>query len=96
MKRKQCKQCSFHQLLERDGSVSIHKRNMRFLAIEIFKIKTGTNPTLVGEIFPLNEEMRYELRNRTDFAIRTVNSVRNRREWLRRLGPKHWEMLPLN
>ena len=40
----------------------------------------GTAPTLVREMFALNEENRYKLRNRADFTILTVNSVR----WTRR------------
>ena len=32
---------------------------------------------LTTEIFSFNEENRYELRNRIDFTIRIVNSVRN-------------------
>ena len=48
------KQYSFHELLERDGSVSIGMFN---------KMK-GTAPTLVREMLPLHEENRYKLRNR--------------------------------
>ena len=33
------KKSSFYELLEKDGSVSIHKRNLRFLACEIFQLK---------------------------------------------------------
>ena len=35
---------TFHELLEKDGSVSIHKRNLRFLACEMFKLKTDMVP----------------------------------------------------
>ena len=38
-------------------SVSIHKRSLRFLTIEMFKIMKGTAPTLVIEMFPLNEKI---------------------------------------
>ena len=47
------KHSSFHELLERDGSVSIHKRNLRSLAIEMFKIMKGIVPTLASEVFYL-------------------------------------------
>ena len=58
------KQYSFHELLERDGSVSMDKQNLRFLAIGMFNKMKGTAPTLVREMLPLHEENRYKLRNR--------------------------------
>ena len=75
LKRKQCKQCSFHELLERDSSFSIQTK-LAFPCDRNIQDKKGTTSTLGREIFPLDEEMRYKLGNRTDFAIRTVNSVR--------------------
>ena len=35
------KKSSFKELLERDGSVSFHHQNIRFLAIEMFKVFKG-------------------------------------------------------
>ena len=52
----------------------------------------GTAPTLVREMFALNEENRYKLRNRADFTILTVNSVRYGRESLSYLRSEIWEM----
>ena len=37
---------TFYKFLEKDGSVSIHKRNLRFLACEIFKLKRDMAPEL--------------------------------------------------
>ena len=47
------KHSSFHELLKRDGSVSIHKRNLRSHAIEMFEIMKGTALPLVSEMFSL-------------------------------------------
>ena len=33
------KKSTYYELLEKDRSVSIHKRNLRFLACEMFKLK---------------------------------------------------------
>ena len=41
----------FELLLERDGSASIHHRNMRFLAIKMYTVKNGLSPVIVSEIF---------------------------------------------
>ena len=45
------KQSSFEQLLDKDGSVSIHHKNVQFLLIEMFKIKNNIAPKILTEIF---------------------------------------------
>ena len=37
------KQSSFKELLERDGSVSIHQRNLQFLATQMYKVRKYLN-----------------------------------------------------
>ena len=46
------KKSSFHDLLEKDSSVSIHHRNLRALATEMYRIYNGMAPEIVTEIFP--------------------------------------------
>ena len=42
---------SYEELLEKDGSVSIHHENIQSLAIEMFQIKHGQSPETVNNIF---------------------------------------------
>ena len=60
---------SFESLLERDISVSIHHRNIRSLAIEMYKVKNGLSPVIFTEIFPTRQQKRFNLRQNLDFAI---------------------------
>ena len=85
------KKSTFYELLEKDGSVSIHKRNLRFLACEMFKLKRDMAPELIKELILPNRQRRYELRNNPDFAV----PVHKGFESLSYLGPKIWELLPL-
>ena len=89
------KKSTFYELLERDGSVSIHKQNLRFLAFEIFKLKRDMGPELIKELILTNRQPRYKLRNNSDFAALIVKSVYKGLESLSYLGPKIWELLPL-
>ena len=43
---------TFAQLLEKDSSVSIHTRNLRFLAVEMLKVVKGLAPKIVSDLFP--------------------------------------------
>ena len=85
------KKSNFEKLFERDGSVSIHQQNIRFLAIEMFKVFKGINPQMVKDIFKFRDAVPYQLRKQTDFQIQYVHSGT---EIIKFLGPKTWEILP--
>ena len=57
---------TFYEWPGKDGSVSFHKRNLRFPAYEMFKLKTGVTPELIKELIPPNRHHRYELRSSTN------------------------------
>ena len=83
-------------MLEKDGSVSLHKQNLRFLACEMFKLTRGMAPELIiKELILPNRQHRYDLRNNPDFAVPTVKSVHKGLESLSYPGPKIFELLPL-
>ena len=88
------KTSTFQQLLERDNSVSIHHRNVQVLATEMFKISNNMSPEIVTEIFEKRENS-YNFRNNNTFRRRQVNSVYHGTESISFLGPKIWDLLPL-
>ena len=63
---------SFQDLLEKDNSVSIHRRNMQFLATEMFKVKSNIASEIIKEAPKMSP---YDLRNNKSFKRRRVNSV---------------------
>ena len=90
---------TFKELLTKDNCVSVHHRNIQFLAIELFKVISGNAPFLVDEIFtrrviPENSVVA-NLRSQTDFYnYYNPQSVRLGTETLRTLGPKIWNIIP--
>ena len=50
------KKSSFKDLLLKDGSVSIHHRNLRKLAVELFKVFKGLRPVTFAEVFPVKQQ----------------------------------------
>ena len=87
------KKSSFHDLLEKDSPVSIHHRNLRALATEMYN---GMAPETVTEIFPLRPQGQYNLRRWSDFTLPIVRTVNYGIESIRYLGPKIRESFPAN
>ena len=53
------KQSSFNHLLEKDGSVSIHTRNIQIPATKTYKHINNLLPPILNRVFKLNSESRY-------------------------------------
>ena len=65
---------SFKNLLEKDGIVSIHIKNLQKLATETFTISKNFSVPLMSELF-YQKVNDYDLRNLYQFSIPNVNSV---------------------
>ena len=59
---------SFKNLLEIDGTVSIHAKNLQKHATEMFKISKNFSVTLMSELF-YRKVNHYNLRNPHEFSI---------------------------
>ena len=84
---------SYEELLEKDGSVSIHHKNIQSLAIEIFRTKHGQSPEIVSNIFAQTTQ-HYNSRQNRDLRIRSVKSVYHGSESISYLRPKIREIFP--
>ena len=51
----------FEELMEKDNFVSIHYKNLRVLAVEMYKTYMGSSKVLMCEIFPLSQETHCRL-----------------------------------
>ena len=68
------KTSSFEKLLEKDGSVTIHTRNLQTLATEMFKVYKNLSPAIIADLFHVRQN-NYNLRHDSYFAIPNVKSV---------------------
>ena len=84
---------SFQELLDLDNSFSIHHRNLQKLATEMFKIKNNLSPTLMQELFPIQEN-RYDLRNKRYWETANVRTTCYGIETLIFRGQKTWQLIP--
>ena len=86
------KNATFSELLQRDGSVTIHERNIQALATEMFKVFNGISPSIIKDVFPLKESNIYC--SKFPFKTRNVRTVAYGTETLSYLGPKIWSLVP--
>ena len=84
---------SFDGLLRKDKSVSIHQRNLQFLATEIFKVKNGLPTGLTENIFHFVNKP-YDLQNNRILLRKRDRTVFYGTESLSSIAPKIWELIP--
>ena len=82
------------KLLETDNSISVHFRNVKVLAIELYKVGNGFSPDIMKDTFPLNGNSCSNTRNKITFHSRHIRTVHFGSETLSHLAPKTWELVP--
>ena len=89
---------TYEELLEVDGSLKIHYRNIHSLATEMFKVKSGIAVEIMKDIFVRNGDVKHNTRgsSRNDFILPRVNTVHYGHDSLRYFGAKLWGILPEN
>ena len=103
---------SFEELLIKDGSVTIHQRNLKVLATEMYKISHGISPRFMQDLVEefdtkYHTRSRYDVELDEDGNVKSLNKRLNYRpqkpntssfglESFRWLGPKIWELIPDN
>ena len=84
---------SFENLLEKDGTVSIHVKILQNLATEMFKVSKNFSVLLISELFH-QKVNHYDLRNLYEFSMPNVNSVFHGQGSISYLGPLIWQLVP--
>ena len=85
---------SFNQFLDKDGSFTIHQRNVQSLATEIYKYLHGISPAILSEVFKAKETIPYDLRMRNELYARIPKKVRYDTKTISFLSPKIWSLIP--
>ena len=86
---------TFHELLQLDGSVTIHQRNLQKLATEMYKAKNQISPLPMQELFN-TQDIPHNLRNKRYWEVPRTRTVCYGTETLRYRGPQTWELLPID
>ena len=82
---------TFEDILRRDGSVTVHHRNVQLVVVEVFIVQNRKCPEIMKDLF----QLRQISDGTSKFVIPAVNSEFMGKLSLRYFGPVVWEtMLP--
>ena len=62
----------------------------------MFKVYTEQGPDILQDVFPINSQPEYNVRNKTHFATRPIRTAHYGDNSLTYLGTKLWELIPSN
>ena len=85
---------SFKEILERNNSFKIHKRNIQYLATEAYKVKNGLSPVIMNNVFQFGKNSAYELRSGNHLQRTNIQTVHFGSESIKTLGAKIWDLIP--
>ena len=75
-------------ILRRIAIKMANHKNIQTLAIETYKVKNSLAPEIVSNIFCLQKQCQYDLRQQTDSKIPSVRSLYHSSESILYRGPK--------
>ena len=84
----------FQELQNKDNSISIYYRNFQVLEMEMFKIQGGLSPEILRETF-VSKTSSYSFCRNDIFEKRQVHSVYHGNKSIQFLGPKIWDLVPV-
>ena len=86
---------TFQELLDKDGAVTIHHRNIQILAIEIYKFMHNLSPKIMEEVFKLNDS-KHNLRVDPSSASKNIRTFHYGLQSISYLAPRIWILVPKN
>ena len=87
-------QSSVSALLIKDNSLTIHKKNLKLLATEIFKIKLNISLKIMNRIFYFSKNSACELRCGNCLSRSNIHSTHFGIESIANIAPKIWNKIP--
>ena len=84
---------TFQELLQRNRSVNIHRKNVQILTMEVFKVVNNIYPAIMKTFFDFREN-RYNIRNFEEMRQQKVRTVRYGLETALYRAPQLWSLVP--
>ena len=85
---------SFKELLQNDKFLTIHQKNLQYLAIEIYKVKMDISPKIINDVFRFSKNSVYSLRSGFQLEKPSINTVQFGSESAVYLVARIWKLIP--
>ena len=85
---------SYEELCEQEKQLTVYKRCLKAIAILIYKIKIGTAPQYLRDLFTVHDS-EYDMRDNDRLILPLFNTVRFGKTSIRYLGAKLWNYIPV-
>ena len=66
---------TFKELFQKDKSITIHQKNLQYLAIEIYKSKMCISPKMMHEIFRFSKNSTFSIRHGIQLEKSSIKTV---------------------
>ena len=80
-------------MVAKDKLFAIHQKNIQFLAIKVFKVKTNLLNVIKCN-FLKARTLTYNLQSQSDFVSDYINTWRYGLNWISYFIPEVWDMIP--
>ena len=74
--------------------MSVHLKNLQYLATEIYKVKNCLSPEIMKEVFIFQENENYNLRSGTHLTNINIHTPHFGTDTITNLGRKIWKLVP--
>ena len=85
---------SYNEICKKEKQLSIYKKCIKNMAIQMYKVKRGTAPDYISELFR-SHNSGYEMRDNSRLVLPAFNTVRYGKNSFSYLGAKIWNSIPV-
>ena len=84
----------YEEMLEQEKQLSVYRRCLKTAAVMMYKVRNGTTPTYIKELFE-EQRLAYDIRDNNKFVLPQFNTIKFGKNSFRYFGAKLWNYLPI-
>ena len=86
---------SYDDICKQEKQLNVHRNSLKNVATMMYKVKAGTVPSYIGELFS-NSISQYDMRDNERLNLPRFNTVQYGKNSLQYLGAKLWNNIPIS
>ena len=86
---------SYETICEEEKQLNVYRKCVKSTAIMMYKVRKGTAPSYVNELFNL-QQSQYEMRDNDKFVLPNYNTISYGKSSLKYFGAKLWNSIPVD